>query len=155
VQPAAKEEPKVPLPKDEPEAAAPKEEPPPNAGAPVPETSENGHEASPELAAVRDRWQEIYQRARELHFRVGALLNSGCGITLASGDEIVFGFRHKMHLDRMLADGGENLRALQQAVDEVLGAGHKVRCIEDPDVDTQRPSRGGHLVRAVEALSED
>ena len=104
------------------------------------------------MAEVRGRWQEIYQRAREIHYRTGALLNSGCGIIQASEDEIVFGFQHAMHLDRMQADGGENLRALQQAVDDVLGPGRTVRCVLEPRVAVQRPARGGHLVRAVEEL---
>ena len=105
----------------------------------------------PLLAEVRAHWPEIYRRARELDYRAGALLNSGCGIIQASEDEIVFGFRHAMHLDRMQGDGGENLRALQQALDEVLGAGRTVRCVLDPNVDVLRP-RGGHLVRAAEEL---
>ena len=57
-----------------------------------------------------------------------------------------------MLLDRMESDGGENLRALQQAVDDVLGPGRTVKCVLDPNVDAQRPSRGGHLVRAAEEL---
>ena len=109
-------------------------------------------EIEPLMAEVRGRWQEIYQRAREIHYRTGALLNSGCGIIQASEDEIVFGFRHAMLLDRMQADGGENLRALQQAVDDVLGPGRTVRCVLEPRVAVQRPARGGHLVRAVEEL---
>ena len=98
------------------------------------------------------RWQDIYQRARELHYKAGALLNSGCGIIGATADEIVFGFRHSMLLDRMQGDGGENMRALQQAVDDVLGPGRTVRCVLDATVDVQRPARGGHLVRAAEEL---
>ena len=98
------------------------------------------------------RWQDIYQRARELHYKAGALLNSGCGIIGAGADEIVFGFRHSMLLDRMQGDGGENMRALQQAVDDVLGPGRTVRCVLDANVDVQRPARGGHLVRAAEEL---
>ena len=109
-------------------------------------------DASPLLTEARARWPEIYQRARELHYRTGALLNSGCGIIQASEDEVVFGFRHAMHLDRMRGDGGENLRALQQAIDAVLGAGRTVRCELAPDVEVQRPPRGGHLVRAAEEL---
>jgi hypothetical protein len=108
--------------------------------------------ASPTLDEARARWQEIYQRTRELQYRAGALLNSGCGIIQASESEVVFGFRHQMLLDRMQADGGENLRALQQAVDEVLGAGRTVRCVLEPNVQVQRPARGGHLVRAAEEL---
>lgn len=106
----------------------------------------------PLLAEARARWPEIYQRAREIHYKAGALLNSGCGIIEASEDEIVFGFRHAMHLDRMQGDGGENLRALQQSVDDVLGAGRTLRFVLDPNVEVQRPGRGGHLVRAAEEL---
>ena len=114
-------------------------------------TAADGSEVPPLLAEARAHWPEIYRRARELDYRAGALLNSGCGIIQASEDEIVFGFRHAMHLDRMQGDGGENLRALQQALDEVLGAGRTVRCVLDPNVDVLRP-RGGHLVRAAEEL---
>jgi hypothetical protein len=154
-QPAAKEEPQAAGPKDEPKAVAPKEEPPPRAEASARAASENGHEASPELDGVRERWQEIYQRAREIDRKVGALLNSGSGIVQSSADEIVFAFRYEWMLQKMHENGGENQRVLQQAVDDVLGPGSKVRCIFDKDVDTQHPSRGGHLVRAVEALSEN
>jgi DNA polymerase-3 subunit gamma/tau len=108
--------------------------------------------SSADVEEIRARWQDIYQRARELHYKAGALLNSGCGIISATPDEIVFGFRHAMLLDRMQGDGGENIRALQQAVDDVLGAGRTVRCVLDASVDVQRPSRGGHLVRAAEEL---
>ncbi len=80
------------------------------------------------------------------------MLNSGCAIIDASDDEVTFGFKHAMLLDRMESDGGENLRALQQAVDDVLGPGRTVKCVLDPDVDAQRPSPGGHLVRAAEEL---
>jgi hypothetical protein len=107
---------------------------------------------APSLVEARARWQEIYQRARELHYRAGALLNSGCGIIQASEQEIIFGFRHAMLLDRMQADDGENLRALQQAVDDVLGTGRTVRCVLDANVEVQRPTRGGHLVRAAEEM---
>jgi DNA polymerase-3 subunit gamma/tau len=109
-------------------------------------------EVAPELAEARARWPEIYQRARELHYKTGALLNSGCGVIQASEEEIVFGFRHTMLLDRMLADGGENLRALQEAVDSVLGAGRTVRCVHEANVQVERPTRGGHLVRAAEEM---
>ena len=107
---------------------------------------------TPELAAARERWPEIYERTRELEFRAGALLNSGCGIIEASPDEIVFGFRFEMLLQRMQGDGGENIRALQQAVDDVLGTGREVRCVLAPDVEVQKVQRGGHLVRAAEEM---
>jgi hypothetical protein len=104
------------------------------------------------IEELRERWQEIYVRARELHYKAGALLNSGCGIVDATPTEIIFGFRHKVMLDKIQGDGGENMRALQQAVDEVLGAGRTVRCVHDENADVQRPGRGGHLVRAAEEL---
>jgi len=107
---------------------------------------------SADLEEIRARWQDIYERAREVHYRAGALLNSGCGIIDASPTEIVFGFRHQMLFDRVQGDGGENIRALQQAVDDVLGPGRTVRCVLDASVDVQRPARGGHLVRAAEEL---
>jgi DNA polymerase-3 subunit gamma/tau len=131
---------------DEPAAVVPPSAPPP---APSPASTDSNGSL---LTEVRSRWQEIYQRARDLQYRAGALLNSGCGIIEATGDEVVFGFKHQMLLDRMHGDGGENLRALQQAVDEVLGPGRTVRCVKDETVEQQRLSRGGHLVRAAEEL---
>lgn len=108
--------------------------------------------ASLDLDEARGHWPQIYQRARELQFRAGALLNSGCGIIQVTDDEIVFGFRRSMLLDRMQGDGGDNLRALQQAVDEVFGQGRRVRCVLDENVEQQRSGRGGHLVRAAQEL---
>ena len=125
---------------------------------PTPEpapTSNGASDAGPasvQLEEARAKWLDIYKRTREIQYRAGALLNSGCAIIDASDDEVTFGFRHQMLLDRMEGDGGENLRALQQAVDDVLGPGRTVKCVLDPNVEAQRTSRGGHLVRAVEEL---
>jgi DNA polymerase-3 subunit gamma/tau len=105
------------------------------------------------LEEVRALWPEIYQRSREIEHTTGALLNSGCGIIDVSEREVVFGFRHQIHLDKMLADGANNVRALQQAIDEKLGSGRAVRCVLATDVDVQRPAaRGGHLVRAAQEM---
>ena len=58
-----------------------------------------------------------------------------------------------MLLDKMLADGGSNVRVLQQAVDEAAGAGRTIRCVLAPDVEVQKPpGRGGHLVRAAQEM---
>ncbi|MCH8009493.1 MAG: DNA polymerase III subunit gamma/tau [Chloroflexi bacterium] len=121
-------------------------------------TSNGASDAEPtsvQLEEARAKWPDIYKRTREIQYRAGALLNSGCAIIDASDDEVTFGFRHAMLLDRMEGDGGENLRALQQAVDEVLGPGRTVRCVLDPNVEAQRTTRGGHLVRAVEELGAE
>ena len=128
---------------------------------PTPEpapTSNGASDAGPasvQLEEARAKWLDIYKRTREIQYRAGALLNSGCAIIDASDDEVTFGFRHQMLLDRMEGDGGENLRALQQAVDDVLGQGRTVKCLLDPNVEAQRTSRGGHLVRAVEELGAE
>jgi DNA polymerase-3 subunit gamma/tau len=141
-----------PAPRAAPASALPKEGAPSNGEAPAPAKAVPAAAAASDVGLddVRGRWPEIYQRARELQFRAGALLNSGCGIIEVTNDEIVFGFRRSMLLDRMQGDGGENLRALQQAVDEVLGQGRRVRCVLDPNVEQQRSPRGGHLVRAAQ-----
>jgi DNA polymerase-3 subunit gamma/tau len=104
------------------------------------------------LAHARERWQELYDRARAVNNVLGALLNSECGIVGVSSDEIIFGFRRDIHYQKMLSNGDVNVRALQQVVDEVLGPGRTVRCVQDANVEAQRPARGGHLVRAVEEL---
>ena len=80
------------------------------------------------------------------------MLNSGCGIIEASPDEIVFGFRFEMLLQRMQGDGGENIRAMRRAVGEVRGRGRTVSCVLAPDVEVQKVQGGGHLVRAAEEM---
>jgi DNA polymerase-3 subunit gamma/tau len=116
-------------------------------------SSDNGASHAADLESVRARWPEIYTRTRELDHKSGALLNSGCGIIEVSDSEIVFGFKHQMLLDKMLADGGGSVRTLQQAVDEAVGAGRSIRCVLAPDVDAQKPpGRGGHLVRAAQEM---
>jgi hypothetical protein len=112
---------------------------------------------SPEVAVVRAKWEQVYSLARQLNFKTGALLNSGCDIVGVEGQVVVFGFRHQTLLDRMNSgDGGDNLRALQEAVEQVLGSGHQVRCVLDPQAGAGRSpgraSRGGHLVDAAREM---
>ncbi|MCI0777869.1 MAG: DNA polymerase III subunit gamma/tau [Chloroflexi bacterium] len=153
---------KADAPKPEPaeaKSSAASSTPVPADAAPEPTPTSNGasdtRPASAQLEEARAKWPDIYKRTREIQYRAGALLNSGCAIIDASDDEVTFGFRHAMLLDRMEGDGGENLRALQQAVDDVLGPGRAVKCVLDPNVEAQRTSRGGHLVRAVEELGAE
>ncbi|MBI4570357.1 MAG: hypothetical protein HY723_00265, partial [Chloroflexi bacterium] len=141
--------------------------PPPVATPPTPEPRANNAndkpapkveplgDGSPLLDEARARWPDIYRKARAESNTVGALLNSGCGIIQASEREVVFGFQHEIHLNKIQSDGGEHLRALQKVVDEVLGEGKTVRCVQDAEVQVQRPPRGGHLVRAAEELAAD
>ncbi len=114
-------------------------------------------EETPEVAAVRAKWDQIYSLTRQLSFKAGALLNSGCDIVGVEGQEVVFGFRHQTLLDRMNSgDGGDNLRALREAVEQVLGQGHQVRCVLDPEAGGRRgpprASKGGHLVDAAREM---
>jgi DNA polymerase-3 subunit gamma/tau len=153
---AASEEEK---PAPEPAAVAPQPAEAPAPAAPPDEEAEAApaSEESPELAAVRAKWDQIYTLARQLNFKAGALLNSGCDIVAVEGQEVVFGFRHQTLLDRMTSgDGGDNLRALQEAVEQVLGQGYRVRCVLDPQAGAgrsgRRSSQGGHLIEAARQM---
>ncbi|MGB6837906.1 MAG: hypothetical protein WBF66_09405, partial [Dehalococcoidia bacterium] len=108
--------------------------------------------ADPALEQVRARWHEIYAQARTLNHRTGALLNSGCDIIGVSDEEIVFGFRFDVHVDKV--NTSENLAALQEAVDAVLGPGHRVRCVAAPNLKEWRApqGRGGHLIQAAREM---
>jgi DNA polymerase-3 subunit gamma/tau len=106
----------------------------------------------PALEQVRARWHEIYAQARALNHRTGALLNSGCDIIEVSDEEVVFGFRFDVHVDKV--NTSDNLAALQEAVDEVLGTGRRVRCVAAPDLKEWRApqGRGGHLIQAAREM---
>jgi DNA polymerase-3 subunit gamma/tau len=107
------------------------------------------------LEEARERWHDIYSLTRQLNFKAGALLNSGCDIVEVADGAVVFGFRNKWLAERMNSgDGGANLKSLQEAVERVLGQGHDVRCIHAPDTAARpvSPRRGGHLVEAAREM---
>ena len=109
----------------------------------------------PEVAALQSKWQDVYQLARQINFKAGALLNSGCAITGIDDSTIVFGFRHEPLVDKMNSgEGGAYLQALREAVQKVLGAAYDVRCVYDPQASSSRhaSSGGGHLVQAAREL---
>jgi len=111
----------------------------------------------PEVAALQAKWQDVYQLARKINFKAGALLNSGCAITGIDDSTVVFGFRHQPLVERMNSgEGGAYLQALREAVQKVLGASYEVRCVYDPQAWTARPAGGsgggGHLVQAAREL---
>jgi len=104
---------------------------------------------------ARERWQDIYSLTRQLNFKAGALLNSGCDIVEVENGAVVFGFRSPWLAERMnTGDGGSNLKALQEAVNQVLGQGHNVRCVHAPEAAARPVSRrrGGHLVEAAREM---
>ena len=93
--------------------------------------------APAEVKAARARWPELYNLTRQMDRRTGALLNSECDI-VAIDDEassVTFGFRYQAHAERAaLGDGGANLRALTEAVQQVFGKPYRVECRHDPAV---------------------
>jgi hypothetical protein len=107
------------------------------------------------LEQARERWRDIYSLTRQLNFKAGALLNSGCDIVEVTDSTIVFGFRSQWLAERMNSgDGGSNLKALREAVDRVLGQGYDVHCIHAPEAVSRPVSgrRGGHLVEAAREM---
>ena len=107
------------------------------------------------LELAREHWRDIYSLTHKLNVKAGALLNSGCDIVEVEDGAIVFGFRHEWMVGKMNSDdGGSNLKALQEAVSQVLGQGLNVRCVHAPET-TSRPvsaRRGGHLVEAAREM---
>lgn len=152
-------------------APAPATAPPPKEGAPAPTKAPAGKAEASEpdaekprapapsgpvtLEQAKERWGEIYALARQLNFKAGALLNSGCDIIEVADGVIVFGFRSEWMVEHMsTGEGGANLKALQQAVDQVLGQGNEVRCVYAPEA-AGRPGsarRAGHLVEAAREM---
>ncbi len=95
-----------------------------------------------EVSALREKWPAIYQLARKINFKTGALLNSGCAITGVDDNTIVFGFRHGPLAEKMNAgEGGAYLQALREAVQKVLGAAYEVKCVYDPQAAGSRARR--------------
>ncbi len=114
---------------------------------------------SPEVTSLQSKWQDVYQLARKINFKAGALLNSGCAITGLDDGTVVFGFRHQPLAEKMNSgEGGAYLQALREAVQKVLGASYEVRCVYDPQASSGRSASastgggGGHLVQAAREL---
>jgi DNA polymerase-3 subunit gamma/tau len=131
-------------------------QPPPEAGPPLAEEPARAAPSGPlTLEQARERWRDIYSLTRQLNFKAGALLNSGCDIIEVEDGAVVFGFRSQWLAERMNSgDGGSNLKSLQEAVNRVLGQGHDVRCIHAPEAAARPASgrRGGHLVEAAREM---
>ena len=107
------------------------------------------------MSALRSKWPEVYQLARKLNFKAGALLNSGCAITGVDDGTVVLGFRHEPLVEKMNSgEGGAYLQALREAVQKVIGASYDVRCVYDPRASSARAAApgGGHLVQAAREL---
>ena len=128
-QPAA---PRPPQPRAEPPpAGAPAAEAPQRAATsparrpPPPPVLPEGENASPELAALRERHAEIRDGARAMHRTAGALLHSRCYIKSFEGDTVEIGFQSQMLVEKALGDPAV-LEAMSTAVGGVAGREVKV-----------------------------
>ncbi len=93
--------------------------------------------APAEVKVARARWTELYNRTRQMDKRTGALLNSECDIVAIddAAGTLTFGFRYQTHAERAaLGDGGANLKALTEAVQQVFGKPYRVECRHDAAV---------------------
>ena len=127
-QPPAPREPRPPQPRREPApeaAAAEQRAATPARRAPPPPVLPEGEDASPELAALRERHAEIRDGARAAHQTAGALLNSRCYIKSFEGDTVEIGFQSKLLVEKALGDPAV-LEAMRTAVGGVAGREVKV-----------------------------
>jgi hypothetical protein len=100
---------------------------------PSPTTSGIDAEAgSVETGALRDNMRLVYQRARAKSPQLGALLNSGCDIIKADGQEVVIGFRFRNHADK--ASEKANLDILRAIVADLTGQDSRVTCRHEEGV---------------------
>ena len=75
---------------------------------------------SQELAALRERHEEIREAARSRHRVAGALLSSRCEVKSFEGDRVEIGFQSQLLVEKALGDA-EVLQALREAVGEAVG----------------------------------
>ena len=76
---------------------------------------------SPELAELREHWDQIRSAAREAHVKAGALLNAAYPRSV-EGDRVEIGFRFPPHVDLVLnSESGAVLTAITQAVSTAAG----------------------------------
>ncbi len=122
--PAAPRGPRPPQPRAEPAPAAARSTTPARRGPPPPVLPE-GEDASPELAALRERHAEIRDGARAAHQTAGALLNSRCYIKSFEGDTVEIGFQSRLLVEKALGDPAV-LEAMSTAVGGVAGREVKV-----------------------------
>jgi DNA polymerase III subunit gamma/tau len=78
------------------------------------------------LAQVAAGWKDIRAALKSSHRGVEALLNS-CKPVEVHGDELLLGFQSDTV--RALMDKSENLEAARKAIETVLGASLRIRCV--------------------------
>ncbi len=120
-------------PRRQPQPPQPRAEPAPTAAAPTraasggtvrsrtrrPPAPDEGP-VSEELAALRERHEDIREAARSRHRVAGALLSSRCEIKSFEGDKVEIGFQSQLLVEKALGDA-EVLQTLSEAVGEAAG----------------------------------
>ncbi|MGE0544287.1 MAG: DNA polymerase III subunit gamma/tau [Dehalococcoidia bacterium] len=119
----------------------------PNVAQAEPETLEPTHAGGqPSLSEARSRYRDIYQRLRAIR-RSAAHINPG-DIVAIDAESVTFGFPYPVQVAKF-TPGSDNLRALAEAVAQVLGRTYAVHCIQQSDVEDRlkaQPSRPSHLL---------
>ncbi len=106
---------------------------------------------SPELAELREHWDQIRSAAREAHVKAGALLNAAYPRSV-EGDRVEIGFRFPPHVDLVLnSESGAVLTAITQAVSTAAGRSVEVVPVHWEALASTGPapaaqSSGGHLL---------
>jgi DNA polymerase III subunit gamma/tau len=114
-------------------------------------------DVSPELQALRDRWDEIRGVAKQLNFKAGALL-SAAYLKSADGDRVELGLRYPNHIEQLLHnENGALLTAVSQAVSQIAGRELRVEPVLWEELNNTGPaparkSSGGHLVDEASEL---
>jgi hypothetical protein len=106
---------------------------------------------SPELAQLREHWDQIRSAARQSHVKAGALLNTAY-VRGVEGDRVEIGFRYPAHVDLVLnSESGAGLTAITPAVSTAVGRSVEVVPVHWEALASTGPapaaqSSGGHLL---------
>lgn len=101
------------------------------------------------LSPEEEFLKQLYERCRMVDARVAAYLNGSCEVVSLGSDEVVFGFYHEFHQQKV-----ESVRSLIEQQCEAL-AGRPLRVVlnhVERGGRPQRESRRGHLAEAARAM---
>ncbi len=98
-----------------------------------------------------DRLRQMLKEGRVPQMRfIESLLRNGCSVERIEGNHVVLGFRGAFSSHKERIEKPENLRLAEMAIQELTGAGYRIRCVL---VENGAPAPAGdargHLVRAA------
>lgn len=79
------------------------------------------------VQALSANWKQLVAAAKKRSPLASGLLNSSCHPEEGAEGEIVLVFKYPLHRDKMV-ERRENLRAVEEAIEELLGMRYRVRC---------------------------